>query len=131
MTHEPMPRDRDGLTHKFKIHGEGFDGCPKVYGGYLTVGFYPDGRVGEIFIRFAKMGGRQGALLDAWAKGVSRELQRGTPLDELLDAYEWTGFPPAGLTEGPVEEIHLVSSPIDYVVKYLRARFCPEKEEES
>jgi len=38
---------RQSLTHKFDIQG---------HEGYINVGFYPDGRPGELFITMAKEG---------------------------------------------------------------------------
>src|SRR3979490_2242627 len=42
-----LPDERVGLTHHFSIAG---------HEGYLTVGRYPNGQPGEIFIRMAKKG---------------------------------------------------------------------------
>ncbi|MGC1659104.1 MAG: vitamin B12-dependent ribonucleotide reductase, partial [Candidatus Acidiferrales bacterium] len=42
-----LPPERDSITHKFSIGG---------HEGYLTVGKYKDGQLGEIFIKMAKEG---------------------------------------------------------------------------
>ena len=42
-----LPDERVGLTHHFSIAG---------HEGYLTIGLYPNGQPGEIFIRMAKEG---------------------------------------------------------------------------
>ena len=42
-----LPAERDARTHKFDIAG---------HEGYITVGLYPDGQPGEIFLKMAKEG---------------------------------------------------------------------------
>ena len=42
-----LPEERASITHKFSIAG---------HEGYITVGLYPNGQPGEIFIRMAKEG---------------------------------------------------------------------------
>src|SRR5205823_2469058 len=44
---ERLPHTRRSLTHKFDVQG---------HEGYINVGFYPDGRPGELFITMAKEG---------------------------------------------------------------------------
>jgi len=123
-----LPQDRESVTLGFTITGRGYDGRAKDYKGFVTAGLYPDGSVGELFVRFAKMGGRQGALLDSWAQAVSRQLQTGTSLEDVVEAYEFVGFPPAGMSSGH-PGIHIVKSPLDFVAKWLRLRFLPPEEE--
>ena len=42
-----LPNERTAITHKFEISG---------HEGYITVGLYPDGQPGEIFLKMAKEG---------------------------------------------------------------------------
>ena len=42
-----LPAERTAITHKFEIAG---------HEGYITVGLYPDGQPGEIFLKMAKEG---------------------------------------------------------------------------
>ena len=42
-----LPAERTAVTHKFEIAG---------HEGYITVGLYPDGQPGEIFLKMAKEG---------------------------------------------------------------------------
>ena len=42
-----LPAERSAVTHKFEIAG---------HEGYITVGLYPDGQPGEIFLKMAKEG---------------------------------------------------------------------------
>lgn len=118
----PLPATRNSITHKFSVHGLGFSGEPKVYDCYLTVGLYEDGSPGEVFAKMGKAGGRQGALLDCWCIGVSLLLQRGCPLDDIVAMFKATGFEPAGFVDGH-PSIRTCKSPIDYIVKWLDAKF--------
>jgi ribonucleoside-diphosphate reductase alpha chain len=117
-----LPRERAGYTHKFTIlameHGE-----PKPVKGYITVGLYEDGGVGEIFVKMAKQGGQVSGFVDAWAISVSMLLQLGVPLETVVNRFENMRFEPSGRIEGQSE---LALSPIDYVCKYLRKRFLDD-----
>ena len=57
---ERLPHTRRSLTHKFDIQG---------HEGYINVGFYPDGRPGELFITMAKEGSTIGGLMDVLGHG--------------------------------------------------------------
>ena len=49
------------ITHKFKV-GD--------HEGYITVGLYPDGEPGELFITMAKEGSTVSGLMDSFALAV-------------------------------------------------------------
>jgi ribonucleoside-diphosphate reductase alpha chain len=100
------------LTHRFKVAN---------FKGYITIGFYPDGRVGEIFIEAEKQGTTISGILAAFARSISMGLQYGIPLDKYTGAFKHMRFEPQGFTETP--EIKHVSSIMDYVFKYLELRF--------
>ena len=51
--------------------------------GFVTVGEYPDGRPGELFIRVSKQGSTMAGIMDAFAISVSHGLQYGVPLRAL------------------------------------------------
>lgn len=121
MEREHLPDDRESVTKKLEIHGLDEKGRPMKYTGYLTVGLYEDGRPGELFVRFAKIGGRQGALIDAWATVVSIALQSGVPLKCLTSKFSWGRFEPAGMTNDP--DIRICTSPLDYICKWLNLKF--------
>ena len=63
-----LPDERKAIVHHFNVGG---------YEGYLTVGFYEDGTVGEIFITTAKEGSTVSGLMDCFATAVSLALQYG------------------------------------------------------
>ena len=58
-----LPAERSAVTHKFDIAG---------HEGYITVGLYPDGQPGEIFLKMAKEGSTVSGLMDTFATSVSR-----------------------------------------------------------
>src|SRR3954453_1361978 len=66
-----LPVERTAVTHKFDIGG---------HEGYITVGLYPDGQPGEIFLKMAKEGSTVSGLMDSFATTVSVALQYGVPL---------------------------------------------------
>lgn len=109
---ERLPDEREGLTQRFMI------GDVK---GYVTVSFYEDGRVGEIFTKMAKQGSVVSGFLDAWAVSVSMLLQTGTPLEKIVEKFRGTRFEPAGMTDDP--NIRIVTSPLDYIARWLERRF--------
>ena len=57
-----LPAERTAVTHKFEITG---------HEGYITVGLYPDGQPGEIFLKMAKEGSTISGLMDTLATSVS------------------------------------------------------------
>jgi ribonucleoside-diphosphate reductase alpha chain len=107
-----LPDERASLTHKFSIAG---------HEGYITVGLYPSGEPGEIFIRMAKEGSTVSGLMDAFATSVSLALQHGVPLKVLCEKFAHTRFEPSGWTGNP--QIGLAKSLMDYIFRWLHLRF--------
>ena len=111
--HESLPEERAAVTHKFEI---------AEHEGYVTVGFYHDGRIGEVQI---VMGNRMGeplrALVDAVSASVSIAIQHGVPLDIFVDKFKFTRFEPAGFTGN--KDVPNSSSILDYVFKWIENRF--------
>ncbi|MGW8257396.1 MAG: vitamin B12-dependent ribonucleotide reductase, partial [Thermoguttaceae bacterium] len=89
---ERLPDTRSSITHKFNISG---------HEGYITVGLYPDGRPGELFITMAKEGSTVGGLMDCFGTAVSMSLQYGVPLDVYVNKFSHTRFEPMGFTKNP------------------------------
>jgi ribonucleoside-diphosphate reductase alpha chain len=117
---EELPNDRIAHTHKFSVSG---------YVGYLIIGFYEDGRPGEMFLRMAKPGSMVSGLLDSFAKSCSFLLQYGVPVEELVRGFEGAKFSPSGITSNP--DIVFATSIIDYVFKWMKRRFLtPAKQTE-
>ena len=111
-TRNRMPLERPSLTHKFNIGG---------HEGYITVGLYPNGQPGEIFIRMAKEGSIISGLMDSFATSVSLGFQHGVPLSVFCGKFSHMRFEPSGWTGG--EEIGYAKSIMDYLFRWLELRF--------
>ena len=109
-----LPVERSALTHKFDING---------HEGYITVGLYPDGQPGEIFLKMAKEGSTVSGLMDTLATSISLALQYGVPLRDLINKFAHVRFEPAGFTANP--EIPIAKSIVDYIFRWLGSRFLP------
>lgn len=109
---ERLPDTRESVTHKFEIQG---------HEGYVTVGLYPDGRPGEIFVKMAKEGSTMAGWADLWATMVSISLQNRVPLAAICEKFKHVRFEPSGFTKNP--EIPICTSVADYIAKWLERRF--------
>jgi ribonucleoside-diphosphate reductase alpha chain len=107
-----LPAERTAVTHKFEISG---------HEGYITVGLYPDGQPGEIFLKMAKEGSTVSGLMDSFATTVSVALQYGVPLRDLVNKFAHVRFEPSGFTGN--QEIPIAKSLIDYIFRWLGSRF--------
>ena len=107
-----LPAERTAVTHKFDIAG---------HEGYITVGLYPDGQPGEIFLKMAKEGSTVSGLMDTFATTVSVALQYGVPLRDLVNKFAHVRFEPSGFTGN--QEIPIAKSIIDYIFRWLGSRF--------
>ncbi len=111
---ERLPHTRQSLTHKFDIQG---------HEGYINVGFYPDGRPGELFITMAKEGSTIGGLMDILGTAISIGLQYGVPLEVFVNKFAHSRFEPAGFTKNP--DIPIAKSIGDYIFRWLGMEFIP------
>jgi len=107
-----LPAERASITHKFGLSG---------HEGYITVGLYPNGQPGEIFIRMAKEGSTVSGLMDSFATAVSLALQHGVPLKVLCEKFAHTRFEPSGWTGN--EQIGYAKSIMDYLFRWMQIRF--------
>jgi ribonucleoside-diphosphate reductase alpha chain len=107
-----LPAERTAVTHKFDIAG---------HEGYLTVGLYPDGQPGEMFVRMAKEGSTVAGLMDSFAISVSVAMQYGVPLRDLVNKFAHVRFEPSGFTGN--SEIPIAKSIVDYIFRWLGSRF--------
>lgn len=103
-----LPDERPALTHKFNVGDQE---------GYLTAGFYEDGRIGELFLRLAKEGSTVSGFADAFATVFSIALQFGVPLTALTNKLIGATYEPMGLTGRP--SVPTASSVTDYVARVL------------
>lgn len=111
---ERLPDTRQSVTHKFNVAG---------HEGYVTVGLYPDGRPGELFITMAKEGSTVGGLMDCFGTAVSMSWQYGVPLEVYVNKFSHTRFEPMGHTKNP--DIRIAKSIVDYIFRWLGITFLP------
>ncbi len=107
-----LQAERASITHKFNIAG---------HEGYITVGMYPNGQPGEIFVTMAKEGSTVSGLMDSFALAISMALQHGVPLKLLTEKFEHTRFEPSGWSHNP--DIGFAKSIMDYIFRWLHLRF--------
>ncbi len=107
-----LQEERASITHKFKV-GD--------HEGYITVGLYPDGEPGELFVTMAKEGSTVSGLMDSFALAVSIALQHGVPLKLFCEKFAHTRFEPSGWSGNA--DIGYAKSIMDYIFRWLQLRF--------
>jgi ribonucleoside-diphosphate reductase alpha chain len=111
-----MPRERQSITHKFRI-GQ--------HEGYITAGKYEDGSIGEIFLTdIGKEGSTIKGMMNAFATAVSIGLQYGVPLETFVKKFSYMRFEPEGITGNP--EIPFAKSMPDYIMRWVASRFIED-----
>lgn len=108
-----MPNDVNGHRHKFEIDG---------YKGYIIMNEYPDGKLGEVFLKMGKPGSTVSGLIDGFTRQLSISLQYGVPLEKLIQSFVDTRFEPSGMTSN--KNIRFAKSLYDYLFRYLDFRYC-------
>jgi ribonucleoside-diphosphate reductase alpha chain len=103
-----LPRTRTSRTYEFHVAD---------MKGFFTVGQYPDGKPGELYITVAKQGSTLGGIMDSFAISVSHGLQYGVPLKSYVKSMSSMSFAPAGMTDDP--EVQVATSLIDYIFRRL------------
>ena len=73
---ERLPNRRKSVTQKLKINGQSV---------HFSVGLYPDGRPGEVFIDMHRTGTAVRAWCESTAKLISLMLQYHIPLSEIVE----------------------------------------------
>lgn len=99
---ERMPNPARSARYKCRLGGTGF---------YVDVNVYDDDRVGAVFVDLGKVGSPLNAVFKAWSISVSKALQYGVPLREIVESFEQqegtTAVEPCGfLSCDQVTEIH-------------------------
>jgi len=113
-----LPDERAAVTHHFSVGGSE---------GYLTVGLYPNGQPGEVFIRMAKAGSTISGLMECLGAVTSVGLQHGVPLNVLCSKLSHTRFEPSGWTGNA--EIGYAKSVMDYIFRWIELRFLSGKQQ--
>jgi ribonucleoside-diphosphate reductase alpha chain len=103
-----MPKSRTSRTTSFAVGGAE---------GYITASSYPDGGVGELFLKLGKQGSTLAGVMDAFSIAISISLQYGVPLEKWVEKFTNMRFEPAGVTDDP--DIRIASSVMDYVFRRL------------
>ena len=117
-----LPR-RDSITHRVTVNG---------FKVYFTVGLFPDGQPGELFIHnIEDPAGRINddgmivGLAECWAIAISMLLQSEWSLEEIAKKFSHTRFGVAGFTDNP--DLRSCQSIVDYIVRWMVVQF--EKKE--
>ena len=112
-----LPRSRRSRTFEFRVAD-----CK----GFVTVGEYPDGRPGEIFVKVSKQGSTLAGIMDAFAISLSHGLQYGVPLSAFVETFVGVRFEPAGITDDP--DIRIATSLMDYLFRKLSVMYLTVEE---
>jgi ribonucleoside-diphosphate reductase alpha chain len=115
-----LPDERRGRT--VRIHLKHSHGDLKIY---ISTGEYPDGSVGEVFLKADKAGSTISGLLDALSITASVALQYGAPVETLIEKWGRMQFEPSGATGDP--EMRQVSSIVDAVARWLHRRYAQQE----
>lgn len=105
---------REAVTRKFTVP-DGDGGKTKIH---VTVGFYADGRPGEVFLHADKTGSLARGAFDAVAIAISIGLQHGVPLDEYVKKLVAMRFEPSGFTGD--KHYPTCTSVLDLVGRWMR-----------
>lgn len=95
---ETLPGRRRSDTFKFRFGGQN-----SAY--HLTVGYYPDGRIGELFISTNKIGSAAEAIARDIAILMSLNLQLGGNMQTMRDALTREGDGSASTIAGAVADL--------------------------
>lgn len=87
----------------------------------MIVGFYPDGRPGELFVEVGKEGSTMQGLFDVIGIETSLLLQYGVPLAQIAAKLRGMKFVPEGKTDNP--ELERCLSIVDYVFTWMETQF--------
>jgi ribonucleoside-diphosphate reductase alpha chain len=109
-----LPKSRPSSTTSFTVGGAE---------GYLTAGSYPDGGLGEVFLKLGKQGSTLAGVMDAFSIAVSIGLQYGVPLESYVQKFTNVSFEPAGLTDD--KDIRMAKSLMDYIFRRLALDYLP------
>jgi ribonucleoside-diphosphate reductase alpha chain len=109
-----LPKSRPSSTTSFTVGGAE---------GYMTAGTYPDGVLGEVFLKLGKQGSTLAGVMDAFSIAISIGLQYGVPLETYVQKFTNVSFEPAGLTDD--KDIRMAKSLMDYIFRRLAIDYLP------
>ena len=109
-----LPKTRTATVTRFDVAGAE---------GYMTASTYPDGGVGEVFLKLGKQGSTLAGVMDAFSMAISVGLQYGIPLESYVAKFTNLRFEPAGMTDDP--DIRIATSMMDYIFRRLALDHLP------
>jgi ribonucleoside-diphosphate reductase alpha chain len=112
-----LPKKRASRTIKFRVADTE---------GYITTGEFPDGSMGELFLKVAKQGSTLAGIMDAFAISISMGLQYGVPLSAYVKQFVNTRFEPSGMTDD--SDFRIATSILDYVFRVLAVEYLNDAE---
>jgi ribonucleoside-diphosphate reductase alpha chain len=115
-----LPKVRDSKTVSFAVGGAE---------GYMTAAAYPDGGLGEIFLKMSKQGSTLAGMMDAFSIAISIGLQHGVPLETFVQKFTNMRFDPAGMTDDP--DVRMSASIMDYIFRRLALDYLSPEEREA
>jgi ribonucleoside-diphosphate reductase alpha chain len=115
-----LPKVRDSKTVSFSVGGAE---------GYMTAAGYPDGGLGEIFLKMSKQGSTLAGMMDAFSIAISIGLQYGVPLETFVQKFTNMRFDPAGMTDDP--DVRMSASIMDYIFRRLALDFMSPEDREA
>lgn len=116
---EPLPTRRRSWTRHVRVHDDA-EGAAQSF--YLSVGEYPDGRPGEIWVDAAKEGTFLRGVLSALARMASISLQCGCPVAEVVRSLRGLDFPPRGRVVGS-DAVSDCTSVADWIAQEIEAAY--------
>jgi ribonucleoside-diphosphate reductase alpha chain len=114
-----LPKKRPSETVSFTVGGAE---------GYLTAGSYPDGGLGELFVKMSKQGSTLAGVMDAFSIAISIALQYGVPLETYVSKFVNMRFEPAGMTDDP--DVRMATSVVDYIFRRMALDYLPKDKRE-
>ncbi len=97
-----------------RVHEAAIDGLKL----YITVSFYEDGRLGEIYVSSGRQGSLTKGLLDSISTTLSEMLQYGVPPQDIAKMYRGQKYEPSGFVTGH-PYIKFVDSISDLISKII------------
>jgi ribonucleoside-diphosphate reductase alpha chain len=117
LTRQRLPDTRASITKTLRIKGQ-------ENAWHVSVGLFENGSPGEVFIWPQKEGSEVSCLADGMAIMMSMALQHGVPMETIASKLVAVKSPQAGSTGDP--EFPMVHGYLDYLGRWLKARFCVE-----
>ena len=114
-----LPDMRGGVTRVLRIRGAEQGG--EEVSCYATVGTFPSGSPGELFLKVDRQGSTLSGFADAVAIAVFLGLQHGVPLELYATKFRGMRFEPQGATGDPDHPI--ATSLLDAVGSWLLKQF--------